>query len=201
MIYHLIATGEPAQVRCLVSQLLCGEVVLFGAQALQVVRASLAWEVYEQQSLWQLVSAEAQCAVGSVDVEDLVVTTMDDVHRSGGEHHAEVLSGILMLLRGRAPTAAVAYAVLSVDPATSSVFAPCVMSQWLARDVQLISAGLAAAYQMAQDDAVGARRVLDNLSIWLRKPVCQSEPMAEMRRACYVSVPGLEQAVSDGCYM
>lgn len=181
LIYHLVAMGEPAQLYGLVSQLVCGDLLLFGDRALEAVRASSAWEVYEQQSMWRLLQAEAQC--NSASLESLVVTTLADVDASGREDDMETFSGIMMLLRGRVPTASLGYAVLSVNPSKNSTFAPCIMSQWLVRDAKLIGEVIAETYQRARDDEAAAGHILRNLTAWLRKPVCQSAPIAEMLRS------------------
>jgi len=108
----VVAICEPKFLFSLCSQLLCGEVQLFGADAATVVAASLAWEAYEQQYLWQLMGSQA---IGDLPAQTGFVIGVLPLLDSE-QTHPEALSGLAHLLRAVPPNEELLAALLQLQP-------------------------------------------------------------------------------------
>ena len=148
------------------------QVELFGTHAFNIMDESLSWEVYEQQSLWSLLCAESQYRESSMDYEHFILHMLQNI--DGDSDHTEVLSGIMSLMRSATPTHTLMLHILSFDSAVSPFFAPCIMSQWLAKNIEFITLVLPAVYEslIAIEDS-RVLQVLQSLSMWVQKPAAR----------------------------
>lgn len=146
--------------------------MLFGESSGDAMVQSLQWEVYEQQAFWQLLCAEAQCPHHSMDVVQVVSQAV--LHAVADDDPTEILSGISLLLRTEPPSTYLSKAVFSVDPSTHSGFVCCVLSQWLARDADLLTKVLQDTCSSVSDDSSAACNVISGLQLWSQKPSVQA---------------------------
>eukprot|EP00117_Sycon_ciliatum_P039513 scpid21377/ scgid29194/ Integrator complex subunit 3; SOSS complex subunit A; Sensor of single-strand DNA complex subunit A len=120
LIYLLVSSIDSVQLHEIVCDLMMGKYQVFGYTGLlDIIQASLEWEMFEQYFVWQLLSAEG-CSVREL----LPLLTELDVTAN-----AEPVTGLLVILRQKTPDTMTTAALLRC-PDDPHHIAPCVLQHW-----------------------------------------------------------------------
>lgn len=124
------AFADPQQFAGVLAALMSGGLELLGSNAAAITRASLTWDSYEQQLLWQLVRAEFT----NDEIAGFASSTLSVIDPS---IHHEALSALRILLHGVAEKRLVE-TVVSLSPLVFGTFPSDLLCTWYISELQTV---------------------------------------------------------------